>query len=125
DPAESEDVEVISADDRSPNARGVATLLDQRKGQRLRVLGDRRERLGAGAEIGDFRNREAEVRLAGGGRRLAEVNEPVAVPVREGAKKRPAEQREHRRVGADPERECDDDGRGKASGTPETSERER
>ena len=65
-------------------------------------------------EIVDFRDRERGVLRAEAWRALADVDQPIFVAIDERPEKHAADDAEDRRVGADAERECEDDGGGEA-----------
>ena len=87
-----------------------------------RVLGDAAQRLGAVAEVEDLGHREGDVLAARPVDRLAQVDQPVAVAVRQRLEQHAAHDAEDRRVRADAEPEREDDRDGKPARAGEAAE---
>ena len=75
-------------------------------------------------EVVDFRHRERRVLGADAGRALADVDQAIFVAIDERAQEHAADDAEDRGVGADAERERDDDGGGEALGAQQRAQGE-
>ena len=107
---EAHDLEVVPRDEPHVEADRVVVPL---QGEVPRgVLGDAAQRRDAGAEIVDLRHGEGDVRLPRAIGRLPHVEQPVAVAVGQRLQQHAADHAENRGVGADAERQRDDDHRG-------------
>src|SRR5262249_42701846 len=86
-----------------------------------RKIAERRDRLHARLEVADLRHREEEVLRPDAERGLADVEQPVRVPIDERPQEHAPNDAEDRRVGADAEGESHDDGQSQPFGAGERS----
>ena len=77
-------------------------------------IAERAERLDARAKVPDFRHRKVRVLGADAARALADVDQAVFVAVDERPQEHAPDDAENRGVGADAERQGDDDGDGQS-----------
>ena len=114
------DVEVVAGDETDIDANSVA--LAPKRVDHRRVLGDAAEALRTSAEVVDLGDGEHDVLAARAVDRVAQVDEPVAVAVRQRLEEHAANDAEDRGIGADAEPQGKHDGDGEAARAGEAAE---
>ena len=116
--AKSHDVEKRPVDDTSLHDARLLAEADQREvdGGKIAERGDRRD---ARLEVIDFRDREGEVLGPDALGGLADIDQPIRVPIDERTEEHTPNDTENRRIGADAQREGDDDGQRQSLGASE------
>ena len=117
-----EDVEVVAGDHSGPHPPRLVAA-DHVEGHR-RELGDAVEALALIAIVGDLGHREQRVVDLRQGRRLPQVDQTIAVGVRQRPQQHAVEHAEDRGVGPDPEAEREDERQGVAGRAGEAAKRE-